>query len=114
MKLSHITIHVPDKAAEIEFYKAYAGLDVIRAFGNITFLGNSEAGETLVEIIEDKENAFTGSNISMGFTVEDAAAYREKLASAGLNPTPVISPNPAVSFFFVKDPVGFTVQFIEG
>lgn len=52
MKFVNTTTHTKDKAAEVEFYKKYAGLRTIRAFGNIEFLGN-EDGETLVEIIED-------------------------------------------------------------
>ena len=111
MKFVHATIHTKDKDSEVDFYKKYVGLKTIRAFGNIEFLGN-EDGETLVEIIEDANAAFEGSGISLGFACGDVESYREKLAEEGLNPTPVISPNPAVKFFFVTDPAGVTVQFI--
>ena len=113
MKLAHITIHTGKKDKEIAFYKKYAGLDAVRDMGNITFLGNGETGETLIEIIEDNDNPYEGKNLSLGFSVEDASAYREELLEEGLDPTPVISPAPVVKFFFVKDPAGVSVQFIE-
>lgn len=113
MKFAHITIHTDKQAEEVEFYKTYAGLDVTRAFGNIIFVGNGEPGETQIEIIQDAEAVYDGRNLSIGFGVKDVVSYREKLAAAGLNPTPMTSPNPSVSFFFVTDPAGLTVQFIE-
>lgn len=113
MFLSHITIHVSDQKKEMEFYKKYANLDVVRTSGPIVFLGNNVTGETVIEIIEDKQNCYNGENLSIGFAVKDAAEYRECLAKDGLLPTEMKCPNPHVKFFFVKDPAGLTVQFIE-
>lgn len=58
------------------------------------------------------EKAYAGSGISMGFHVNDVDAKREEVIAKGLNPTPIITPNPQVKFFFVDDPNGVTVQFI--
>ncbi len=113
MFLSHITIHAADQQKEIAFYEKYAQLEIVRRSGAIVFMGNRTENETLIEIIEDKENFYTGSNLSIGFAVKDAAAYRESLAAEGLCPTEMRCPNPHVKFFFVQDPAGLTVQFIE-
>ena len=111
MKLAHITIHT-DKAAEVtEFYKTYAGLDTIRAFGNITFLGDSEDG-TLIEIIEDNMQQYKGKGISIGFACDNLEKKREELIQGGFEPTVFITPNPMVRFFLVNDPCGVSVQFI--
>ena len=102
MKLMHVTIQTDKFEKEIEFYEKFAGLKVMqdmRPMGkNIVFLAEDKA-DTCIEIIENKD-------------AEDTDAKRNELATAGFEPTPVISPMPGVSFFFVKDPAGVTVQFI--
>ena len=44
----------------------------------------------------------------------DLRQFGEKIVflAKGLNPTPMIAPDPHVKFFFVEDPNGVTVQFI--
>ena len=42
------------------------------------------------------------------------ASLREDYLSKGLLTTDLISPNPRVKFFYVKDPAGVRVQFVEG
>lgn len=115
MKMVHVTIHTPKLEESIKFYEEIAGLKIERDMramgGNIVFLSNAEA-ETCVELLEDTENAYSGSGISIGFHTEDVEKLHEELTGKGLNPSPIISPNPHVAFFFVKDPSGVTVQFI--
>ena len=50
--------------------------------------------------------------LSIGFQTEDAAAKREELIAMGMDATPMVSPNPQVQFFFVKDPAGVNIQFM--
>ena len=79
---------------------------------NMVFLANEE-GETEIEIIEVPEAADAGNeNLSIGFLTDDVAAKREELSALGLKVSPMISPNPKVSFFFVKDPAGVRIQFM--
>lgn len=111
MKMAHITVHTNKANATIEFYKKYAKLEIVRAFGNITFLGNG-GEETLLEIIEDNDKQYSGSGISIGFSCADLDKQRETLVEDGYHPTDFITPNPQVRFFFVQDPNGLTVQFI--
>ena len=45
-------------------------------------------------------------------TGEDVIRFRQELIDKGLTVTPIICPNPQVSFFFTKDPNGVEIQFI--
>lgn len=117
MKMMHVTIHSCHFEDSVVFYQKVAGLtvqsDLRQPNGmSIVFLANGE-GETCVELIDAKEEAaYTGGGISIGFHVDNVVAYREELEAKGYQPTPLLSPNPQVQFFFVKDPNGVTVQFI--
>ena len=115
MKMVHVTIFTGCLEESIKFYEDIVGLKIqndLRQFGgNIVFLAKDE-GDTQVELIDDSQNAYKGSGISMGFHADDVEAKREEILAKGLNPTPIITPNPHVKFFFVEDPNGVTVQFI--
>ena len=117
MKMAHVTIMTKCLDESVKFYQDIVGLKIQRDMRNIpahkiVFLGN-EAGETCVELVENPEGAYSGSGISMGFEVEDAAGYREELEKKGFKPGEMISPNPHARFFFVKDPNGVDIQFVE-
>ena len=131
MKMVHVTVQTARFEEEIAFYERFAGLTIqrdMRSVGKeLVFLGDSEAS-TMVEVIRipaggpDAADASTGSpdaagggnsGISVGFQAEDLDAVRAELVAAGLEPTPLISPVPGVSFFYVRDPAGVNVQFIK-
>ena len=117
MKLLHITIQTEAFEKEISFYQTFAGLSIqrdLRSAGRkIVFLANT-AGETAIEIIEAKGSAaIENEYLSIGFQAEDLQEIHNKLSEAGFAPTPFISPMPQVRFFFVKDPAGVKVQFME-
>ncbi len=115
MSMVHVTIYTAKMEESVKFYEDVVGLKIqrdLREFGgNIVFLAEKE-GDTQVELIDEAEKAYTGSGISMGFHVDDVDAKREEVVAKGLQPTPIIAPNPQVKFFFVDDPNGVTVQFI--
>ena len=116
MKMIQATISTKYFDEEIAFYERFLGITIqrdIRPLGReIVFLGDPDA-QTFVEIIHvpDAETA-GGDNLSIGFRVPDIHTLREGLQKAGFDPTPFISPQPGVQFFYVKDPAGVTVQFI--
>ncbi|ERJ11341.1 Lactoylglutathione lyase protein [Haloplasma contractile SSD-17B] len=100
------------------FYEEVVGLEENRRFEagpdmEIVFLGN---GETQVELIDNKNN--NGINIdqgiSLGFEVESInemmAFVKEKGISIHSGP---FEPAPNVAFFYVLDPNGLKIQFIE-
>lgn len=116
MKIAHVTIQTDKFDEEVRFYEEQTELKVqrdMRPVGrNMVFLADA-AGDTCIEIIENKDAADSGNpNFSIGFHTDDVAGKREALAAAGYDVTPMITPMPDVKFFFVKDPAGVTVQFI--
>lgn len=114
MKMQHITIQSGAFDEAVKFYQEIVGLKIVGEINgphHIAFLANGE-GETAVEIIDNPDAAYEGSGISIGFTVDDVEKFRDELIEKGFEPGPMISPNPNVKFFFVKDPSGVSVQFI--
>ena len=115
MKMIQVTISTKYLEEEIAFYEKYLGLTIqrdIRPMGReIVFLGDADA-QTFVEIIRTDAEESGGQNISIGFHVPDIDALRDELVKDGLEPTPYITPQPGVRFFYVKDPAGVSVQFI--
>ena len=117
MKILHVTIYASDIDASIDFYQKATGLSVVN---------EKTAGENRVVFMSDgtqefclelaKGNAqkhFSGENISVGFGCEDLDYQRNRLASLGIDAGPLISPRPDVRFFFISDPDGLQVQFME-
>ena len=115
MKMLHVTIQTAKFDEEIAFYREIAGLTIrrdARPGRNMVFLSDAE-GDTEIEIIEAPSAADAGNAyLSVGFRSGDAEALRAALEAKGYAPTPMVSPGPAVKFFFVKDPAGVNVQFM--
>ncbi|MBQ4468115.1 MAG: VOC family protein [Firmicutes bacterium] len=117
MKMAHVTIKTANFDEEIKFYEDFAELVInqdMRPQMDLVFLAFIEGG-TRVEIIGDPEAGDAGNeNLSIGFSTTDAEGLRQDFIDRGLKPTRMISPNPHVKFFYVTDPAGVKVQFIEG
>ncbi|NLC04584.1 MAG: VOC family protein [Tissierellia bacterium] len=118
MHLCWVTLYVKDMKESQKFYEEVVGLEVQRTFTSgpdmhFTFLGT---GETEVELIHDKnmEEVDIGKSISFGFEVEN---LEEKLSFMKERGIPLhsgpFSPNPNMKFFFVLDPNGLMIQFVE-
>lgn len=118
MRFCHVTLHVQDLDTSIRFYTDIVGLPMDKRYQagpgtEIAFLGS---GETKVELIcyKNQPAATIGSGVSIGFEVADVL---EKLNSFKGTDIPVVSeiiqPNPHVRFFYVTDPDGLRVQFLE-
>lgn len=112
------TLTVRNMEESLKFYQEIVGLPLGRRFnagpmGDIAFLGD---GETKVELIcnENIKDVNIGSEISLGFEVdsvdEKIAFLEEKGIKIHSGP---FSPNPHVKFFFVLDPNGLKIQFVE-
>ena len=115
MKMLHVTIHTDRFEDELKFYQDIVGLKIVndrRPARQRVFLANGE-GETEIEIIGETEAKDAGNeNLAVGFRSEDPEKKREELIALGYDCTPMISPGPGVSFFFIKDPAGVKVQFM--
>lgn len=117
MKMQHVTIMTRCLEDSVKFYQEQVGLTIVRDMRDnpahqIVFLANA-AGEPCVELIANPEAVNSSEGISMGFAVDDVEAERQKKEAAGLQPGPMVSPNPKTKFFFVKDPNGVSIQFIQ-
>ena len=118
MKFCWTTLTVKNMEESLKFYQEVVGLAVDRRFKagpgmEIAFLGD---GETKVELIhnEKNENVSFGQDISLGFAVDSLekmmAVIKEKGIEVHSGP---FQPNPHTKFFFVLDPNGLKVQFVE-
>lgn len=120
MKFCWVTINVHDMEKSIEFYRDIVGLSIHRQFSpqpgdEITFVGSAD-GETEIELMHNVKtpNAAFSQNISLGFRVDSLEDMMEKLKAHNI---PVLAgpfqPNPHTRFFFVHDPNGLRVQFVQ-
>lgn len=117
MKLLHVTIQTSKFEDEINFYQTFAGLKIqndMRPLGKpIVFLGET-ADCTCVEIIYNPEADSAGNKyLSIGFETDYVETKRDEFERQGYEPTPLLSPAPNVKFFYVNDPAGVKVQFLQ-
>ena len=118
MKFCWCTIMVKDLEKSIEFYEDIVGIKVNRRFEagprtEIAFLGS---GGTEVELIKDKNknNINIGKDISLGFEVENLDEMIRFVEKKGIKiESGPIQPNPNVRFFYILDPNGVKIQFVE-
>lgn len=118
MQFCWTTLHVKNMEASLAFYQGIVGLKINRKFqaGNareIAFLGD---GPTQLELICDGlESTNCAEGISMGFIIQGSLeAHIEHLKEQGYRDvSEIYAPNPMIRFVYVKDPDGFSVQFVE-
>ena len=112
MSLIHVTIHVSDIERSISFYGDNLNLQVVNRFESrgksIAMLGKPKG--TLLEIIGDGDGDVDCPDISIGFSVDNAARLARKLDPQCIGP---ISPDPSIVFFIIRDPDGHRVQLLE-
>jgi lactoylglutathione lyase len=112
------TISVKNMAESLKFYQEIVGLPLMNIFTGrsgteIAFLGD---GETQVELIchESGAEVNVGPDISLGFTVQSLdkmiTFIKEKGIAILAGP---FQPNPTIRFFYVLDPNGLKIQFVE-
>lgn len=117
MRMMHITIMTKCLNESVDFYQKMVGLTIQRDMRSnpehpIVFLANA-SGDTCVELAGNPTGAYYGGGISIGFQVEDVRAEHAKKEELGLRPGPIISPNPHTQFFFIQDPNGVQIQFVQ-
>lgn len=118
MKFSWATLYVKDMEESLNFYQEIVGLKIVNRFNagpgmEIAFLGN---GGTQVELIYSQadQDINMGSSISLGFEVDSLDEMITFIKEKGLEVhSGPFQPNPSTRFFFVVDPNGLKIQFIE-
>lgn len=114
------TIKVKDLEESITFYTEIVGLKVQRRFAagpgrEIAFLSEAEE-QTAVELIDDQDQnqVDLGIDISLGFEVDSVDQKIEFLEEKKIEiVSGPVSPNPNIEFFYVLDPNGLRIQFVE-
>lgn len=118
MKFCWTTINVLNMEKSLAFYQEIVGLPLMRRFPagpgtEIAFLGD---GETQVELIASTSTIEVkiGQDISLGFIVESLDDMLDFIQKRSI---PVHSgphqPNPQTRFFYILDPNGLKIQFVE-
>lgn len=120
MKFNWCTISVSDMEESLKFYQEIVGLKLTQRFKNenapdreVAFLGE---GETRIELMWHKDYQSSGDikGISLGFEVESMEKQLAFVQEKGIKVTSGPSqPTPQIKFFFVKDPNGVNIQFVE-
>ncbi len=116
MSFCWCTIHVRNMEESLLFYQDIVGLRLTRRFNetpgtDISFLGD---GETQIELIVGKGEPYSGGGIAIGFMVGSLEKKMEFVIGKGLKiHSGPFSPSARTRFFFVQDPNGVLVQFVE-
>lgn len=117
MSFVHTTFMVKNMEESLKFYQDVVGLEISRRFstgtGEIVFLGS---GETKVELISNsvlKDIAYS-EYISLGFSVKSLDESMKEVQEKGIiiHSGP-IQAGPGTRFYYVLDPNGLKIQFIE-
>ena len=117
MKFAWTTLRVRDFERSIDFYSNIIGLKIAERMGTddhrVIMFG--EDGATRVELIWEPVQLpeVLGTGVNLGFFPDDLDAYKARLEGLGMETTPIISPSPDVRFFFVNDPDGYKLQFVQ-
>lgn len=118
MKLCWCTLNVNNLEESLKFYQEIVGLKIDRRFNagpmtEIAFVGD---GETKVELVCSRDNKGSnfGQDISLGFEVKSVDEMMVQVKEKGIAiQSGPFEPNPHVRFFFVNDPNGLKIQFVE-
>ncbi|MDF9408717.1 VOC family protein [Pelotomaculum isophthalicicum JI] len=119
MKFCWCTITVNNMEESLKFYQEIVGLSIEKRYmagpaTEIAFLGS---GETKVELLyhnDVNQNINVGQNISLGFEVNSVDEMIKFIQEKGLKiESGPFQPAPHIKFFFVKDPNGLSIQFVE-
>jgi lactoylglutathione lyase len=118
MNFCWCTITVRDMEESIRFYTEIVGLSAVRRFKpappvEIAFLDDEKGSE--IELIQYRDKDVPGDKegISIGFAVDSLEKALELVESKGIAVSEGPVTTPTAKFFFVKDPNGVTVQFVE-
>jgi len=118
MKFCWSTFKVKNMDESLKFYEEIIGLKLDKRFKSglgmdIAFLGE---GETKVELICDDNSSDVniGPDISLGFEVKSVDEMMDFVKEKGIDiESGPFQPNPHIKFFYIKDPNGLKIQFVE-
>ncbi|MDA3863537.1 MAG: VOC family protein [Deltaproteobacteria bacterium] len=119
MRFKLTTIHVNNLEESIEFYTEFMEMKEVRRFSpnkrmTIVFLDDGAGG--IIELIKNEQEVEPpGDFISIGFVVDNMENIHDKAKKMGVEIIRQPKKLPSgVTLFFVRDPAGVVVEFIEG
>jgi len=118
MKFCWSTLTVNNMDESLKFYQDVVGLALNKRYQagpvvEIAFLGD---GETKIELICNKsiKEVNVDKDISLGFEVSSVDDMIELVTNRGIAiHSGPFQPTPQIKFFFVTDPNGLKIQFVE-
>lgn len=118
MKFCWTTLVVKDLEESLKFYKEIVGLKENRRLKagpgvEIAFLGD---GETEIELMTSPKprEINMGTDISLGFEIKSVDEMMKDLSEKGIAiHSGPFQPAPNVKFFYMMDPNGLKIQFVE-
>ena len=118
MKFCWATLTVKNMEESLKFYQEIVGLELESRFQagpglEIAFLGK---GETKVELksSEHPTEVNVGKDICLGFSTDCLDEKMEFVKSKGIEiHSGPFQPSPTIRFFYVLDPNGLKIQFVE-
>lgn len=118
MKFCWCTLRVSNMEESLKFYQRIVGLEIVERFQagpetEIAFLGD---GETKIELVCTQQDQVIniGQDISLGFKVDSVDEMMVFVKENGIDfHSGPFEPNPHVKFFYVLDPDGLKIQFVE-
>lgn len=118
MNFCWCTVRVNNMEESINFYQEIVNLSIKKRYVSetgkeICFLGD---GETQIELVCDPKSKIVNNceGISLGFEVNSVEEMINFIIERGyeVDKGP-FQPNPNIKFFYIKDPDGFKIQFVE-
>ena len=114
MKISHTTFRVSDMEKSLEFYRDVLGFAIDGEINagprRIVFLGDTEGALELISGDGVPENPGQGVSVGVFYAKDALELAMSKIKERNISLEGPVSPNPNLTFFFVKDPDGYTVQ----
>ncbi len=118
MEFCWTTLPVKDLEESLAFYQGILGLPIDSRFTDdgidMVMLGEKDRPKIeLISLAHEKDKVHS-SDISIGFAVESLDRTMEFLEEKGIAiVSGPVSPAPHISFLFIHDPDGYTVQLVE-
>ena len=120
MHICWVTINVSDIEKSIEFYRDLAGMKLARRMQpapgvDIAFM-EAPGGGAEIELMKNDRNPppVHGNDIFMGLSIESVDDKLDELKNNGFTDIDgPYQPVPFTRFFFIHDPDGVRLQFVE-